>query len=417
MSGQGAGHILVVGGGISGITAAVESAEVGYRVTLLERQPYLGGRVAQNNRYFPKLCPPYCGLEINFRRIRRNPRIEVLTLAQVKEISGVPGNYDVEVHVSPRYVNQKCTACGMCIEVCPVERRNPFNYGMDATKAIYLPHDLAMPFRYVIDSETCLGKECSKCVEVCRYGAIDLDMKDETRTLNVQAVIWATGWVPYDVGRIDYNGFGRIPNVITNVMMERMASPNGPTGGKVLRPSDGGVISTVVFVQCAGSRDVNHLPYCSGVCCLASLKQAIYIREQYPEAEVYIFYIDLRALGRHEDLLSRVMEDEKVHLVKGKVADISKDPEGEGVVVLLEDVDRGESCRVTADVAVLAAGMVPSTQAEKIPAEVQYDEYGFALDSGGVIPVGCVRKPVDVSHCVQDSTGAVLKAIQTSVRR
>jgi quinone-modifying oxidoreductase subunit QmoA len=261
--------VLVVGGGISGLTAAVEIAEVGYPVYLVERSPYLGGRVAQNSRYFPKLCPPYCGLEINFRRVRANPRIRCYTLAQVQEISGEAGDYKVQVRMSPRYVNAKCTACGQCMKVCPVDRPNLFNYGMDMTKAIYLPHDLAFPVRYVIDPETCLGSECAKCVEACPYDAVDLQMKEEVQTLEVGAVVWATGWSPFDASEIPYYGFGRHSNLITNTMMERLASVNGPTQGKILRPSDRKPVRRVAFVQCAGSRDENHLPYCSGVCCLA----------------------------------------------------------------------------------------------------------------------------------------------------
>jgi quinone-modifying oxidoreductase, subunit QmoA len=412
--------ILVVGGGISGLTAAVEIAEVGHPVVLVEKEPYLGGRVARNSRYFPKMCPPFCGLEINFKRVRKNPRVRALTHATVEKIEGSPGDYNVTVRIQPRRVNAKCTACGKCSDACPAERPNDFNYGLDTTKAIYLPHDMAFPMRYAIDGAACLGKECAKCVAICPFGAIDLDMAEEIRTLKVAAVVWATGWKPFDASRVDYYRFGKSPNVITNVMMERLASVDGPTGGKIVRPSDRSPVRNVAFVQCAGSRDENHLPYCSGVCCLASLKQALYVREQYPEAQVSIFYIDIRALGRLEDFYNRVKADEKVSLIKGKVAQIQEDPETQELLLTVEDVQQGQAIQARADLVVLATGMVPSTAEDRIPGEATYDDYGFAVETEsqkGIIPAGCVKKPVDVAHSVQDATGAALMAIQSLVRR
>ncbi|MFH1703523.1 MAG: FAD-dependent oxidoreductase, partial [Nitrospirota bacterium] len=188
--------ILVVGGGISGITTAVEAAEVGYEVTLIEKNPYLGGRVTQLNKYFPKLCPPNCGLEINFRRIKNNPRVKIYTLAEVEKVSGTEGDFDVTVKLTPRYVNENCTACNACVEACPIERPNEFNFGMDKTKAIYLPHDFAFPLRYAIDDKYCKKAECAKCVEACTYKAIDLNMKAQSLSLKVGSIVWATGWNP-----------------------------------------------------------------------------------------------------------------------------------------------------------------------------------------------------------------------------
>jgi quinone-modifying oxidoreductase subunit QmoA len=419
MSGTADAAVLVVGGGISGLTAAVEAAEVGFPVHLVERAPYLGGRVARSNRYFPKMCPPQCGLEINFRRVRRNPRIRVHTMAEVVALQGEPGNMVASVKVRPRFVNPRCTVCGACERVCPVERPNEFNYGMDKTRAIYLPHEMAFPARYVIDPEACLGPDCGKCVEVCPFGAIQLDMKEENLSLRAGAVIWATGWDPFDATNVQYYGFGKNPNLINNVMMERLSAVNGPTGGKILRPSDGREVSSVAFVQCAGSRDENHLPYCSGVCCLASLKQALYVREQYPEAQITIFYIDIRALGRLEDFYNRVKADEKISLIKGKVADIREDRDSGELILTVEDVEQAKGIQARADLVVLATGMVPTTARQGVPMEASYDEYGFLMESGssGVIPAGCVKKPVDVAHSVQDATGAALRAIQSLLGR
>ncbi|MDI6710206.1 MAG: CoB--CoM heterodisulfide reductase iron-sulfur subunit A family protein [Thermoanaerobacterales bacterium] len=402
--------ILVVGGGIGGLTAALEAAEVGYEVILVEKNPYLGGRVAQLHHYFPKLCPPNCGLEINFKRIRSNPRIKFFTLAEVEAISGEKGNYDVTIKLTPRFVTPDCTACGQCVEVCPQDRPNPFNYGLDKTKAIYLPHNFSFPMKYVVDSTVCPGASCGKCVEVCPVKAIDLGMQAKTVNLKVGAVIWATGWDPYDATKIEYYGFGRYPDVITNVQLERLAAVNGPTQGKIVRPSDGKGIETIAFVQCAGSRDENHQPYCSQVCCLASLKQAMYVREQYPEAKIYIFYIDIRSLGKYEDVYTKVQEDAGVVFIKGKVGEITENPETKKLVLEVEDQLAGEVIHPEVDMVVLATGMAPAAKPAGGAAALDAD--GFVASEDGVVGAGCARKPMEVASTVRDATAAALKAIQ-----
>jgi quinone-modifying oxidoreductase subunit QmoA len=419
MSGSGkTGKVLVIGGGISGITAAVEASEAGADVVLVERYPYLGGRVVQLNQYFPKMCPPNCGLEINLRRFKTNPRIQCMTLSEVESITGEPGSYDVTIRQRPRFVNSKCTVCGACVDACPVDRPSEFDFGIGTTKAIYLPHEMAYPMRFVIDGSVCPGEECSKCVPACPYDAIELGQQEDTIELEVQAMIWATGWDPFDATKLVEMGYGTYPNVITNMMMERLSATNGPTGGKLQRPSDGGAVESIAFVQCAGSRDENNLKHCSGVCCLASLKQARYVREQYPEAQVYIFYIDIRAPGRLEDFYQATEADERLTLIKGKVAKITEDHESKSLEVEAENTLSGERVIQKVDMVVLATGLVPNgCGSARVDGGINTDEDGFLATeqpSDGLLVAGCAKRPVDVATCVRDAAGAAGKALHIS---
>lgn len=412
--------ILVVGGGISGLTTAIEAAEAGYDTYIVEKNPYLGGRVSQLHHYFPKLCPPSCGLEINFKRIRQNSKIRFFTMAEVESISGEEGNFDVKIKINPRYVNEKCTACGKCAEACETEIDNPFNYGMNKIKAAYMPHDMAYPPRYVLDVGVVKSDEAQKIKDACPYDAIELEMEGKTLDLKVGSIVWATGWKPYDPSKLDTYGFDNYPDVITNVMMERLASWSGPTEGKILRPSDGEAPKSVAFVQCAGSRDDNHLPFCSGICCLASMKQATYIREQYPDADIYICYIDIRATDRLEEFYNKVKEDEKIKFFKGKVAKITQNDDGKALVMRVEDTTTEELNEIEVDMVVLATGMEPNTADGQLPIEITYDDYGFIASKdprAGISGAGCSRSPMNVSEAVQDGTSAALKAIQSVARR
>ena len=418
VAGDKKGTILVVGGGISGLTATLEAAETGYEVVLVEKNPYLGGRVSQLKHYFPKLCPPTCGLEINFRRIKDNPRITFHTLAEVQNISGGPGNYDVTIKVNPRYVNEKCTCCGECEKASTSKIPNEFNFGMNTSKGAYLPTEMAFPMRYVLSPDIIGTDDAKRCKDACPYDAIDLDMQAQTISVKVGAVIWATGWQPYDATKIDNLGI-QYENVITNMMMERMASTSGPSGGRIARPFDNKDISSIAFVQCAGSRDENHLPYCSYICCMASLKQATYVREQFPEAKIYVFYIDIRAPGqRYEKFYNKIKADPNIFLIKGKVAEVREDPTTKNITVVAENAVTGEKVQETVDMAVLATGMVPSTMGMKLPGGVKSDPDGFLMSDlaqGGMFATGVAAKPLDVVSSNQHATGMALKAIQTLV--
>ncbi len=412
----GTGGVLVVGGGISGLTAALEAAEVGNTdVFLVEKNPYMGGRVAQLNQYFPKLCPPSCGLEINFKRVKSNRRIRTYTMTEVTSVSGSAGNYEVTIVSKPRFVNNNCTGCNACVDACPEERDNAFNFNMDKTKAIYRPHEMSFPMKYVVDMNACT--KCGKCVEACKYDAIELDMQDKSATLNVSSIIWATGWNPYDPTRMDNLKFNESNAIITNMMMERLAAPNGPTGGQILRPGDNVEPKSFAFVQCAGSRDENHLEYCSYICCMASLKQITYIRERYPEAKVYVFYIDLRSPGKYEKFREKLMSDPNTVFIKGKVADIVAEADG-GVTVVAENAVTGERVSQKVDLAVLATGMEPALKNAGAALGIKMDANGFVVAdaAAGILSSGCAKKASDVVTSGQNSTAAALKAIQASRR-
>jgi quinone-modifying oxidoreductase, subunit QmoA len=406
--------LLVIGGGVAGLTAALEAAEAGCSVILIEKSAFLGGRAIGFNLYFPKLCPPACGFEINFRRIKNNPRITVLTQTELEELSGSAGNYEVTVKISPRFVTEACTLCGDCAEVCPVERADEFNFGLSKTKAAYLPHKMAFPAEYVIDRNTC-KKNCTACVDACRYGAIDLTQQVERKRFRVAAVVAATGWAPYDASKIANLGFRKFPNVVTNVVLERMAATNGPTRGKILRPTDGKEPASVAFVQCAGSRDENHLPYCSSVCCSASLKHSTYIHSLYPEAQVTIFYIDVRTPGFLQDFYAKVAANSHLEMIKGKVGLVEEDPQTHDLLVTAEDVLTGRKVTRRFSLVVLATGMVPQTSG--IPLNMARDEFGFITNgTPGLYAAGCAKRPEEVAATVRDATGAALKALQCAVR-
>ncbi len=473
--------ILIIGGGFSGISAALEITEASSKsVIVVEKNPYIGGRVLQMYKYFPKLCPSFCGFEINLRRIKSGDegKIKFFVSSEIEEISeiqqknsgeqetgnnvlsaegkvsslpadassenrgsaafnaNVNGNginvnvingngngngYKVKMRQKPQYVNDNCTICGECAKVCPENRLNDFNYNMDKQKAIYITNISAYPSKYTIDAEVCKFDSCKKCESVCRYNAINLNAEEEIFDIEAESIVVASGWKPYDAGKITNLGFGKYKNVITNVMMERLASDNGPTGGKILRPSDGKEVKNVAFVQCAGSRNENHLPYCSAICCLASLKQSIYLREKNPESNSTIFYIDIRTPGRYEKFYNRALSDEKTKFIKGIVANIFEDESSGDLFLEAEDILSGKKIKFRADMVVLAAGMVPNQPAIKTSNfKFDYDANGFLFsqnDNLGIFSAGVAKNPADVYSSVQASTGAALSVLQFSANK
>jgi quinone-modifying oxidoreductase subunit QmoA len=408
--------ILVVGGGISGMTAAIEAAECGKQVILVEKNPAVGGRVSQLYKYFPKLCHPSCGLEINLRRLKANKNVRLLTMTEVAEVSGEAGNYSVTLKTTPRYVNENCTACGACADVVDAEFDSEHNYGMSKRKGAYLPNLMAFPQRYVLDPRIIGTPDATKAREACKYGAIDLDMQEESNTITVGAIIWATGWKPYDANKIQPYGYDRIANVITSVEFERMMDPHGPTGGKLLRPSDGKEAKDIAFIQCAGSRDRNYLKHCSRICCMASLKQTTYVREQYgDEGKSSVYYIDIRAIDRIDDFYQKVQADENVTFIKSKVASIEEEKETGNPVLHGVNTEGYHRYAAPHDLVVLAIGMEPSVPAGDFPIKVTVNENGFIEQdetNGAIFAAGCSADALDVNRAVQNATASALRAIQ-----
>ncbi|EIJ34740.1 CoB--CoM heterodisulfide reductase iron-sulfur subunit A family protein [Thiothrix nivea] len=407
--------IIVVGGGISGMTAALEAAETGKQVILLEKRPYLGGRVSQLYKYFPKMCHPTCGQEINQRRIKMNKNLTVLTQAEVSNISGDKGDYTVSVTLTPRYVNSNCTACGECEKAATSEFDDEFNYNLGKRKGVYLPNAMAYPQQYVIDSRLIGTAEAEAAKAACKYGAIDLDEKEETIELKAGAVVFATGWKPFDANKIQPYGYDRFANVINNVEFERLMDPHGPTGGKLLRPSDGKEAKNIAFIQCAGSRDRNYLRHCSRFCCMASLKQTQYVTEKYgDEGKSTIYYIDIRSIDRFEDFYRNVQNDANVSFIKSKVAKVEADKEGNPVLhgVNTEGYHRYAD---TYDLVVLATGMEPSVDFKGLPIKIAVNEEGFIEHdeaNGGIFAAGVAADAMDVNRAVQHATAAALRAVQ-----
>jgi quinone-modifying oxidoreductase subunit QmoA len=312
-------------------------------------------------------------------------------------------------------VNENCTACGACGEAVEAAIDNPYNYGLSKMKAAYLPHAMAYPQRFVLDPSIVGTPEGAKAKAACKYGAIELDMKQETLEIKAGAVIWATGWQPYDAAKIQPYGYDRYPNVITSLEFERLADPHGPTGGKIARPSDGKEAKDIAFIQCAGSRDENHLRHCSRICCMASLKQTQYLREAYGEAaKSTVYYIDIRAIDRFEDFYKKVLGDPGVRFVKSKPARIAEELQTRDPVVHGVDTEGYHRYATRHDLVVLAVGMEPSVKGADVPHEIVADSSGFieSAASGGFFAAGCASNALDVNRSVQSATAGALRAIQ-----
>ncbi len=419
---------LVIGGGIAGMTAAIDIANAGIPVILVEKEPTIGGKMLQLSVTFPTLDCAQCTITPKMAEVGKHPNIKLYTLSEVIDVSGHIGDFKVKIRKKPRMVDpDECRLCGFCERACPVEVFNEFTRGLNKRKAIYLPFPQAVPASYVIDVDHCT--KCGLCVKVCPVNAINLEEKEEIIEENVGAIVVATGFDLYDGRRLPEYGYGIYKNVVDALQFEQLIVPSGPTKGQIVRLSDGKPAKTVVFIQCAGQRDVNHLPYCSKICCMYTAKQAMMYKSKVPDGKAYIFYIDVRTAGKgYEEFYRKVQEIMGITYIRGRVGKIWEDEDG-SLIVTGVDTLSGELVKIKADLVVLALGMVPQLDkklAEKL--KISTDEYGFAqevhpklkpveTEVGGIYIAGAVQGPKDISESVAQASAAASKVIQLLTKK
>ena len=431
---------LVIGGGITGIQAALDIASAGHEVVLVEKEPSIGGRMAQLDKTFPTLDCSACILTPKMVDVSQSPNISLLTYSEVKEVRGFVGNFEVDILKKAKMVDHiKCTGCGTCWQKCPEKLPSEFDLGLGQRTAVYIPFAQAVPNMPVIDMENCRyqkylewakteeGKkppECRVCEKLCPTGAIDWGQQDEIVTQEFGAIVVATGFKTFDYSVYGEYGGGRYPDVISSLHLERLMSAAGPTEGEVLRPSDGARPKSVVFIQCVGSRDDKvGRPYCSKVCCMYTAKHAIMLKEHDPDVQCYVFYIDVRAGGKDFEEFTRRAQDEAGAIyLRGRVSQIYQD--GKRLKVLGEDSLMGRLVEIDADLVVLATGMEPSDNADVIAQtlNISYDTYNFLIEAhpklrpvetqtDGIFVAGACIGPRDIPECVAHGSAAAAKAL------
>ena len=419
---------LVIGGGIAGIQAALDMANTGYEVVLVERSPSVGGHMIQLSETFPTLDCSQCILTPKMVEVSKHPKIKLLTYSEVQEVSGYVGNFKVKILKKPTYVDpEKCTLCDECTKVCPVVTSNEFDLGLTGRRAIYIPFPQAIPATYTLDIKNCPGLlpiACGKCADVCEPEAIDYDMKPEVIEEEVGTIVVATGYDLYEKENLPEYGYGRYPDVLDGLQFERLLSASGPTQGKILRPSDHKEPKEVVFIQCAGSRDPElHCAYCSKICCMYTAKHAMLYKHHVRDGQAYIFYIDIRSGGKgYEEFVQRAVEEDGVVYLRGKVAKIFED-KGK-IKVWGVDTLSGKAIEIDADMVVLATATRPSDGAEELAKKLKIalDKDGFLAEAhpklkpvesvtAGMFLAGAAQAPKDIPEVVAQASGAAAKAI------
>ena len=416
---------LVVGGGITGIQAALEIADSGHKVYLVERAPSIGGHMSQLDKTFPTLDCSACILTPKMSLVGSHPNIELMSYSEVVDVSGYVGNFKVKIKKKARYVDEeKCTGCGTCQEKCPWKAPSEFDAGLSERKAIYIPFPQAVPNIPVIDTETCVyfktGK-CRACEKFCEAKAIDFEQTDQFVEVEVGNIVIATGFQPFDPSALRQYGYGELDNVLTSLEFERLVNAAGPTGGNIVL-KDGSEPKTIGIIHCVGSRDKNCHEYCSQVCCMYSMKFGHLIREHVPGAKVYDFYIDLRAVGKaFEEFYNRVL-DEGTVFVRGRPSDVIR--ENGRLVVQVEDTLADCERRVPVDMVILSIGLEPRSDAEEIARlfSLSRSADGFFLEkhpkldpvatmSDGIFVAGCCQSPKDIPQSVAQASAAAARAL------
>ncbi|MBI2202434.1 MAG: CoB--CoM heterodisulfide reductase iron-sulfur subunit A family protein [Candidatus Rokubacteria bacterium] len=427
---------LVIGGGVAGIRTALDIANAGHSVVLVEREPSIGGNMARLSETFPTLDCSQCILTPLTVEVLRHPNIELLTYAEVEAVSGYVGNFRVRITKKPRYVSPDlCTACGDCVAACPVDVPSDFDRSLAWRKAIYIPFPQAVPTTYTLDAGRCLNARhgtasgyrvlaCERCADACLRRAIDYDQKPEVVERDVGVIVAATGYQLWDAAQAPEYGYGTHPDIVDGLEFERLLSASGPTGGEVRRPSNGKPAKRVVMIQCVGSRDPRRgVAYCSRVCCMYTAKHALLYKHKVHDGQVVVFYMDIRAAGKgYEEFVNRVMEEERVLYLRGRVSQVI--PRDGELLVFGADTLSGQAVQVKADLVVLATAVVPAEDgalARKL--RISTDAYGFLQEAhpklrpvetltAGVFLAGAAQAPKDIPDTVAQASAAASKALE-----
>ncbi len=423
---------LVIGGGIAGIQTALDIADAGFEVDIVEKKPTIGGKMAQLDKTFPTLDCAACILTPKMVDVAQNDKIRIFSYSEVCRVDGFVGNFNVKIKKHARFVDEtKCTGCGLCTEKCPQKGiPNEFNLNMDTRRAIYIPFAQAIPKVAVIDSEHCnmlKNGKCGVCSKICAAGAIDYKQQDEIIEESYGAIVAATGFNPISLDKFDEFAYSQSKDVVTSLEFERLMNAAGPTGGVLLRPSDGKHPHTIVFVQCVGSRcsaDAEKgKEYCSKICCMYTAKHAMLTREKYPDTEVYVFYIDVRTPGKNfDEFYRRAVEQYGVHYIKGMVGKVM--PEGDKLAVQASDLLDNKQLHISADMVVLAAAIEPDKSARSLATMLtaSMDTNDFFTEAhpklrpvesptAGVFLSGACQGPKDIPETVAQAGAAASKVI------
>ncbi|MGC9095470.1 MAG: NAD(P)-binding protein, partial [Candidatus Bathyarchaeia archaeon] len=415
---------LVIGGGIAGINSALDLAEMGFKVYLLEKGESIGGHMAQLDKTFPTLDCSICIEGPKMVDVGRHPNIEIIAFADLLSVSGYIGNFRVKIRKNPRYViAENCTGCGECKDACPIEYPNEWDMNLGVRKAISVPFDQAVPLVYTINKDYCI--ECYKCVDACgARQAINFEQQPEEVELEVGAIIVATGYdvyLPYDM---PLYGYGKYTNVMTSLEFERLILAAGPTGGKVVRASDGKKPHSVAFIQCVGSRDVNKYPYCSNFCCMYTLKHVVQLKEKYKEnVEVYVFYMDMRTNFKGFEEFYQRARELGVNFIRGRVSRILEIPETKNLLIHAEDMTLGQPIEIETEMVVLATAAIPKKGSDEIARILNLTRGadGFFMEShpklkpldaptDGIFLAGACQAPKDIPYSVSQGSGAAARA-------
>jgi heterodisulfide reductase subunit A len=426
--------VLVVGGGLAGVQAALDLAEAGVRVHVVEASPTLGGHMAQLDKTFPTNDCSMCILSPILVEASRHPNVTIHTRAHLTDVEGKAGAFRAKVEVKPRYVDPaKCTSCGLCSEKCPVSRPSEFEAGLGDRSAIYTPFPQAVPSTYAIEPEECrylTDGKCGICAKICPAGAVDYTQRPEFLDLPVGAIVVATGATDWDPTPLSEYGYDRHADVITSLQLERLLSASGPTGGEVRRPSDGKAPKRIAWIHCAGSRDIHHVPYCSRICCMYSIKEAVIAAEHDPDIEqLDLFYLDKRAYGKgFHEYVNKAGDNDRINLVRGRVAQVDAGTNGE-LLLTYEDTERGQIVSDDYDMVVLATPLVASEGARELAQVlgvdvdgngfiIEADPYGRPSESSrpGIVVAGMAAGPKDITDCVLQAGAAAAAATAYATR-